>query len=116
MGRNWRKTMDRFGFNVARVICDLQRKALTAILPRNRALFDVAATLIVEYRDRLAESERIRTEMETVLREKHGCSMCKHWRIESLEAIRNKASDHPCTECSKSDCKPKWQWKGTACR
>ena len=108
--------MDRFGLNVARVICDLQRKALTAILPRNRALFDVVATLIVEYRDRLAESERIRTEVETVLREEHGCSMCKHWSIESLEAIRNKASDHPCAECSKSDCKPKWQWKGSACR
>ena len=116
MGRNWRKTMKRFGLNVARTICDLQRKASTAILPQNRNLFDAAATLIGEFRDRLEASERIRTEMEAVLKEEHGCSMCKHWSMEPLVAIWNKESNCPCTECSKSGGKSKWQWKGTIYR
>lgn len=103
-----------FNFTTPQVICDLQRKSQTAIRLRNRALFAGAATLICEYRDRMAIAERERKEMAEWLKNKYGCAHCKHWSIESLEALRNNAPKHPCSVCGKCEDKPNWKWKGGA--
>ena len=89
---------------VPRVICDLKNKARSALVPRNRALFDRAATLICEFRDRASIAERMCAEMTGVLKEEHGCDYCVN-RFCSCEW-------DPCKSCRESSGLPKWKWNG----
>ena len=50
--------MARYGYQIADVTHRLTKKARTAILPRNRELYSVAAGLICEFKDRAEKAEK----------------------------------------------------------
>ena len=89
---------------IADMVTQLSGKSATALFPGNRALFDGAATLICELRDRISAAERDRASMAEILKEEHGCALCKHWR--SAPACRH------CASCREGKDKPNWEWKG----
>ena len=60
--------MARYGHKIAEITHRLMEKSRTAIFPRNRELYSVAAGLLCEFRDRAEraekECERLKRKME----------------------------------------------------
>lgn len=93
-----------FNYDIPSIVAKLNRKSDTSLLKGNRDLFSGAATLICELKDRLVAAERDRASMAEILKEDHGCSLCKHWR--SAPAYRH------CASCREGKDKPNWEWNG----